>query len=161
MKAYTDARGRGPFPTELPLAAAGEIREKGDEFGATTGRPRRCGWFDAVVVRYAALVNGLTGLAVTKLDVLDGLPELQIATHYGAGGHTLDDFPGDLALLAEAAPQYETLPGWTEKTSEARAWEDLPAAAHAYLRRIEALTGVPIWYVSVGTRRDQIIHVAR
>jgi adenylosuccinate synthase len=114
-----------------------------------------------VVVRYAALVNGLTGLAVTKLDVLDGLPELRIATRYQAGGQSLDDFPGDLALLEEAVPEYESLPGWTESTSGARKWEDLPAAAHAYLRRLEELTGVPIWYVSVGTRRDQIIHVAR
>jgi adenylosuccinate synthase len=161
VKAYTTRVGEGPLPTEFPSPLQEEIREKGGEFGATTGRPRRCGWFDAVVVRYAALVNGLTGLAVTKLDVLDGLPELKIATHYSAGGDTLGDFPGDLALLDEAEPQYETLAGWTENTSTARKWEDLPAAAHAYLRRLEELTGVPIWYVSVGTRRDQIIHVAR
>jgi adenylosuccinate synthase len=161
VKAYTTRVGAGPLPTEFPSPLQEEIREKGGEFGATTGRPRRCGWFDAVVVRYAALVNGLTGLAVTKLDVLDGLPELKIATRYQAGGESLDDFPGDLALLEDAAPEYETLPGWTEPTSDARRWEDLPANAHAYLRRLEALTGVPIWYVSVGTRRDQIIHVAR
>jgi adenylosuccinate synthase len=98
---------------------------------------------------------------VTKLDVLDGLDELKIATHYCAGGETLDDFPGDLALLEDAKPEYESLPGWSEKTSEARRWEDLPEAAHRYLRRLEELTGVRIWYVSVGTRRDQIIHVAR
>jgi len=93
--------------------------------------------------------------------VLDGLPELSIATHYLAGDEVLDDFPGDLALLEAARPEYETLPGWSETTSEARRWEELPAAAHAYLRRLEELTGVPIWYVSVGTRRDQIIHVQR
>jgi adenylosuccinate synthase len=137
------------------------IRELGGEFGATTGRPRRCGWFDAVVVRFAARVNGLTGLAVTKLDVLDTLSEIQVATGYRLGGEELDDFPADLDLLAHAEPVYETLPGWNSSTQEARRWEDLPAAAQAYLRRIEELTGTPIWYVSVGTRRDQIIHVER
>ncbi len=114
-----------------------------------------------MVVRYAARVNGLTGLAVTKLDVLDTLPELQIATGYRALGQELDDFPGDLALLEAAEPVYETLPGWRTKTSDARRWEDLPEAAHRYLERLSELTGVPIWYVSVGTRRDQIIHCAR
>jgi adenylosuccinate synthase len=161
VKAYTTRVGEGPLPTEFPSPLQEEIRARGGEFGATTGRPRRCGWFDAVVVRYAALVNGLTGLAVTKLDVLDGLEELKIATRYQAGGESLDDFPGDLALLEDAVPAYESLPGWSEPTSDARRWEDLPANAHAYLRRLEELTGVPIWYVSVGTRRDQIIHVAR
>jgi adenylosuccinate synthase len=135
------------------------MRELGGEYGATTGRPRRCGWFDAVVVRYAARVNGLTGLAVTKLDVLDTLEELQIATGYRVGGEILDEFPGDLGLLEEAEPVYETLPGWQTSTADARRWDDLPAAAQAYLRRLEELTGAPIWFVSVGTRRDQIIHV--
>jgi adenylosuccinate synthase len=161
VKAYTTRVGEGPLPTEFPSPLQEEIRAKGGEFGATTGRPRRCGWFDAVVVRYAALVNGLTGLAVTKLDVLDGLKELRIATSYQSGGERLSDFPGDLALLEAAQPEYESLPGWSEDTTTARRWEDLPAAAHAYLERIQQLTGVPIRYVSVGTRRDQIIHVAR
>jgi adenylosuccinate synthase len=161
VKAYTTRVGEGPLPTEFESPLQEQIRAKGGEFGATTGRPRRCGWFDAVVVRYAALVNGLTGLAVTKLDVLDGLDELKIATRYQAGGESLADFPGDLALLEDAVPEYESLPGWSESTSAARRWEDLPEAAHRYLRRLEELTGVPIWYVSVGTRRDQIIHVAR
>jgi adenylosuccinate synthase len=137
------------------------VRELGGEYGATTGRPRRCGWFDAVVVRYAARVNGLTGLAVTKLDVLDTLDEIRIATGYRAGGQTLDEFPGDLGLLDEAEPVYETLAGWESPTTDARRWEDLPEAARRYLRRLEELTGVPIWYVSVGTRRDQIIAVER
>ena len=159
VKAYTTRVGEGPLPTEFPSPLQEQVREWGGEYGATTGRPRRCGWFDAVVVRYAALVNGLTGLAVTKLDVLDHLDELKIATRYAAGGETLDDFPGDLALLEEAQPEYETLPGWKSDTRQARKWEDLPPEAHAYLRRVEELTGVPIWYVSVGTRRDQIIHV--
>ena len=161
VKAYTTRVGEGPLPTEFPSPLQEQVRELGGEFGATTGRPRRCGWFDAVVVRYAARVNGLTGLAVTKLDVLDTLPELKIANSYLAGGDELDDFPGDLPLLEEAQAQYETLPGWKTDTSRARRWEDLPAEAHAYLRRIEELTGVPIWYVSVGTRRDQIIRVER
>ncbi|HYW07510.1 MAG TPA: adenylosuccinate synthase [Longimicrobium sp.] len=161
VKAYTTRVGEGPLPTEFPSPMQERVRELGGEFGATTGRPRRCGWFDAVVVRYAARVNGLTGLAVTKLDVLDTLPELRIATSYRAGGESLDDFPGDLGLLEDAEPEYETLPGWQSSTSEARRWEELPPAALAYLRRIEELTGVEIRYVSVGTRRDQIIHVRR
>jgi adenylosuccinate synthase len=161
VKAYTTRVGEGPLPTEFPSPMQEQIRDLGGEYGATTGRPRRCGWFDAVVVRYAARVNGLTGLAVTKLDVLDTLSELRIATRYRAGGESLDDFPGDLGLLEEAEPEYETLPGWESSTSGARRWDELPPAALAYLRRIEELTGVEIRYVSVGTRRDQIIHVGR
>jgi adenylosuccinate synthase len=114
-----------------------------------------------VVVRYAARVNGLTGLAVTKMDVLDTIPELKIAVRYRAEGQDMDDFPADLGLLAAAEPEYETLEGWQTPTGHARRWEDLPPQAHAYLRRIEELTGVPIRFVSVGTRRDQIIHVER
>ncbi len=161
VKAYTTRVGEGPLPTELPSPLQEQVRELGGEYGATTGRPRRCGWFDAVVVRFARRVNGLTGLAVTKLDVLDTLPEIRIATGYRADGELLDDFPGDLELLSEVEPQYETLPGWQTSTREARRWVDLPDAAKRYLRRVEELTGTPIWYVSVGTRRDQIIHVER
>jgi adenylosuccinate synthase len=161
VKAYTTRVGEGPLPTELPSPMQERVRDLGGEYGATTGRPRRCGWFDAVVVRYAARVNGLTGLAVTKLDVLDTLEEVRIATAYRAEGELLDDFPADLGLLAEAEPIYETLPGWGVSTAGARRWEDLPDAARAYLRRLEALTGAPIQFVSVGTRRDQIIHVER
>jgi adenylosuccinate synthase len=161
VKAYTTRVGEGPLPTELPSPMQERIRELGGEYGATTGRPRRCGWFDAVVVRYAARVNGLTGLAVTKLDVLDTLSEIRIATGYQVRGEVLDDFPADLGLLAEAEPVYETLPGWETSTDGARRWDDLPERARAYLRRLEELTGAPIWYVSVGTRRDQIIHVER
>lgn len=159
VKAYTTRVGEGPLPTEFPSPLQEQVRELGGEFGATTGRPRRCGWFDAVVVRYAARVNGLTGLAVTKLDVLDTLPVLKIAVGYRLGGEELDDVPADLGLLAETEPMYETLPGWQSSTAEARRWDDLPAQALAYLERLEELTGVPIDYVSVGTRRDQIIRV--
>ncbi|MBA2671631.1 MAG: adenylosuccinate synthase [Gemmatimonadetes bacterium] len=159
VKAYTTRVGEGPLPTEFPSPMQEKVRELGGEYGATTGRPRRCGWFDAVVVRYAARVNGLTGLAVTKLDVLDTLDELRIATGYRVGGEVLDDFPADLGLLDEAEPVYETLPGWQSSTAGARTWDDLPQRARDYLQRIVDLTGAPIWYVSVGTRRDQIIHV--
>jgi adenylosuccinate synthase len=161
VKAYTTRVGEGPLPTEFASPMQERVRELGGEFGATTGRPRRCGWFDAVVVRYAARVNGLTGLAITKMDVLDTLPELKVATGYTAGGQVLDDFPADLGLLEEAEPVYETLPGWEAPTSGARRWEDLPEGAQRYLRRISELTETPLWYVSVGTRRDQIIHLDR
>jgi adenylosuccinate synthase len=159
VKAYTTRVGAGPLPTELPSPMQEQVRELGGEYGATTGRPRRCGWFDAVVVRYAARVNGLTGLAVTKLDVLDTLPELKICTGYRVRGEALDDFPADLELLEAAEPVYETLPGWERDTSATRRWEDLPERARAYLERVSGLTGVPIWYVSIGTRRDQIIRL--
>lgn len=161
VKAYTTRVGEGPLPTELPSPLQEQVRELGGEYGATTGRPRRCGWFDSVVVRFSRRVNGLTGLAVTKLDVLDTLPELKIATGYETDAGPVNDFPGDLELLSEVRPVFETVPGWQSDTSKARNWSDLPEGAKRYLRRIEELTGAPIWYVSVGTRRDQIIHVER
>ncbi|HEX7089819.1 MAG TPA: adenylosuccinate synthase [Longimicrobiales bacterium] len=157
VKAYTTRVGGGPLPTELDSEVGDRLRELGGEYGATTGRPRRCGWFDAVVLRYAARVNGLTGLALTKLDVLDSFDEVKIATAYEADGAVLEDFPEDLATLERARPLYETLPGWRASTSRARTIEDLPDGARAYLQRIEELTGVPIWFVSVGTEREQII----
>ncbi|HVE79401.1 MAG TPA: adenylosuccinate synthase [Gemmatimonadaceae bacterium] len=157
VKAYTTRVGGGPLPTELDEPLGGEIRRLGNEYGATTGRPRRCGWFDAVVVRYAVRINGLSGLAVTKLDVLDTLDRVAICTGYEVGGETLEEFPGDLDALERARPRYEWLPGWQESTVEARRLEDLPARARAYLDRIEALVRAPIEFVSVGTRRDQII----
>ena len=149
--------GAGPLPTELPSPEQERLRELGGEFGATTGRPRRCGWFDAVVVRYAARVNGLSGLAVTKLDVLDTLPEVRLAVAYEVDGERLDEVPADLDALARARPIYETLPGWQRPTAQARRWTELPPAAQAYLRRVEELTGVPLWFVSVGSRRDQML----
>jgi adenylosuccinate synthase len=159
VKAYTTRVGAGPLPTELPSPMQERVRELGGEYGATTGRARRCGWFDAVVVRYAARVNGLTGLAVTKLDVLDTLEEVKICTGYRAHGEELDDFPADLGLLEAAEPVYETLTGWRQDTTGVRRWEDLPERARTYLERLSELTGVGIWYVSVGTRRDQIIRL--
>ncbi|HEX6939986.1 MAG TPA: adenylosuccinate synthase [Longimicrobiales bacterium] len=159
VKAYTTRVGSGPLPSEIHGPLGERLRELGDEYGATTGRPRRCGWFDAVVVRYAARVNGLTGLALTKLDVLDTFEEIRIATAYRIEDVALDDFPDDLTLLDQAEPIYETLPGWTSSTADARSVDQLPRAARDYMRRIEELTGVPIWYVSVGSRREQIIRV--
>jgi adenylosuccinate synthase len=157
VKAYTTRVGNGPFPTELTDALGEEIRRLGNEFGATTGRPRRCGWFDALVVRYASRVNGLTDLAVTKLDVLDTLDRLGICTGYKVDGELLTEFPGDIAALERLEPQYEWYEGWKSSTADARRLEDLPAAARRYLDRMRELVETPITYVSVGTRRDQII----
>jgi adenylosuccinate synthase len=157
VKAYTTRVGNGPLPTEMEEPMATQIRKLGAEFGAVTGRPRRCGWFDAVVVRYAARVNGLTGLAVTKLDVLDTLERIAICNGYDVEGEAADEFPGDLVALESASPRYEWLEGWRSSTADARRLEDLPTAARRYLDRIEELAQTPIAYVSVGTRRDQII----
>jgi len=157
VKAYTTRVGNGPFPTELTDALGEEIRRLGNEFGATTGRPRRCGWFDAVVVRYASRVNGLTDLAVTKLDVLDTLDRLGICTGYLVDGELLTEFPGDITALERLEPQYEWYEGWKTSTADARRLEDLPTAARRYLDRMHELVETPITYVSVGTRRDQII----
>jgi adenylosuccinate synthase len=157
VKAYTTRVGNGPLPTEMDEPLCSRVRELGNEFGAVTGRPRRCGWFDAVVVRYAARVNGLTGLAVTKLDVLDSLDRLAICTGYQVDGERYGEFPGDVSALERVAPVYEWLPGWRQATSDARRLEDLPSAARSYLDRIVELVATPLTYVSVGTRRDQII----
>ncbi len=157
VKAYTTRVGNGPLPTELGEPLQGEVRKLGNEFGATTGRPRRCGWFDALVVRYATRVNGLTDLAVTKLDVLDTLPELLLCTGYEIDGEMHEEFPGDLRALEQVKPRYERFEGWKTSTAAARTLAELPAAARRYLDRIESLVEAPITYVSVGTRRDQII----
>ena len=157
VKAYTTRVGNGPLPTEMEEPLGSHVRKLGAEFGATTGRPRRCGWFDAVVVRYAARINGLSALAVTKLDVLDTLERLAICTGYRVGGQSVAEFPGDITQLVELEPVYEWLDGWQSPTNEARTLADLPSAARAYLDRIEELVETPIRYVSVGTRRDQII----
>ncbi len=156
-KAYTTRVGGGPFPTELPPTDGEALRNRGREFGATTGRPRRCGWFDAVQVRYAVRVNGLTGLAITKLDVLDDSPELKICTAYRYRGRAFDEMPTALSALEHTEPVYETFPGWRAKTTGARRRSQLPLAARKYLDRIEELVGCPIDMISTGTGRDETI----
>jgi adenylosuccinate synthase len=157
VKAYTTRVGAGPLPTEFDEAMSQHVRTLGNEFGATTGRPRRCGWFDAVVVRYAVRVNGLTGLAITKLDVLDTLDRIGLCTGYRVDGSVTSEFPGDIADLEGIEPVYEWFDGWQAPTSSARTLSDLPTAARRYLDRIQELVECPAQYVSVGTRRDQII----
>jgi adenylosuccinate synthase len=159
VKAYTTRVGNGPLPTEA-LGEGGEALQRiGGEFGAVTGRPRRCGWFDANVVRYSVRVNGLTGLAVTKLDVLDTFGEIPVGTGYRVDGELTEELPAEVERLERVEPVYEVLPGWRKSTEGARRMADLPAEARAYLDRLQDLAGAPIRYVSVGTRRDQIIEV--
>jgi adenylosuccinate synthase len=157
VKAYTTRVGNGPFPTELPGEQGDELRNWGGEFGATTGRPRRCGWFDAVVVRKAVRLNGITGLAITKLDVLDKLSEIKICTGYAIDGEPIEDLPVQVRDFEKVQPIFETQPGWNADTSKAQSWADLPAAAKHYLERLAELSGAPIAMVSVGPRRDQAL----
>jgi adenylosuccinate synthase len=159
VKAYTTRVGNGPLPTEAESPHEERLRQLGGEFGAVTGRPRRCGWFDATVVRYAARVNGLTGLAVTKLDVLDSFTEIPVGTAYRLDGQSCEEMPSEVDALGRVEPIYEVHQGWQQSTAAARRLSDLPVGARRYLDRLEALSGVPVRYVSVGTRRDQIIEV--
>jgi adenylosuccinate synthase len=156
-KAYTTRVGGGPFPTELDDEQGEELRRLGAEFGATTGRPRRCGWLDAVMLREAAAVNGFTALAVNKLDVLSGLAEVKIATAYRIDGKRSEEFPMTLGELERAEPEYESHRGWSEDLREVRRFEDLPRPARDYVARIEDLVGVPIELISVGPDRDETI----
>jgi adenylosuccinate synthase len=160
VNAFSTSVGGGPFPTELTGDMADRLRmagpKVGHEFGATTGRPRRTGWFDGVAIGYASWLNGFTGISVTKLDVLDGFEDLKIAVAYRLGDELIDYVP-DTAMQAEVEPVYETWPGWQADTTGARRWHDLPDKAQRYLRRIEELAGAPIRYVSVGPERDQMI----
>ncbi len=159
VKAYTTRVGNGPLPTELEGREADRLRNLGAEFGATTGRPRRPGWYDGVVVRHAAAVNGLTALAVTKLDVLDTFDELRLGIGYDLDGEVSERFPDRTVELDRVRPVYEAAPGWRSDTGSCRSWEELPGDARAYLERIERHAGVPIRYVSVGSARDQIVRV--
>jgi adenylosuccinate synthase len=156
-KAYTTRVGEGPLPTELTGELGNRLRESGQEFGAVTGRPRRCGWYDAVAVRYAVRVNGLDALALTKLDVLDGLPELQVCTGYRVRGLSISEMPGDVAQLAACEPVYETIAGWSQPTAGVRNFNDLPREAKAYIARLEDITGVPAAVVSTGSAREATI----
>ncbi len=157
VKAYTTRVGAGPFPTELFDAIGDAIQAKGAEFGATTGRRRRCGWLDTVIVRNAVRLNGLTGMAITKLDVLGELDEINICNAYEYKGKTITDFPTDLKVLAECKPVYETMPGWKSDISGIRSLEELPEEARNYLRRIEELTETPVDIISVGPGREETI----
>jgi len=159
VKAYTTRVGNGPFPTELTDDMGEALRKAGHEFGATTGRPRRCGWFDAVVVRYAALINDLDCLALTKMDVLDNLDEIKICTAYRYKGATLTDWTDGVARWEEVEPIYETLPGWKQSLAGIQRFEDLPATAKAYIHRLEEVANVPVALVSVGPGRDETILV--
>jgi adenylosuccinate synthase len=158
-KAYTTRVGSGPFPTELTDAVGQRLGERGREFGTVTGRKRRCGWFDAVMVRQAIKVAGITGIALTKLDVLDGLDELKVCTSYRRGEETFNHLPAGSAVQAEVEPVYESFEGWSESTRGARSWADLPATAIKYIRRVEELIEAPVALLSTSPERDDTILV--
>ncbi len=156
-KAYATRVGGGPFPSELKDATGDRIRELGKEFGTTTGRPRRCGWFDAVAVRYTARLSGVAGIALMMLDVVSQLPEIQICTAYDLHGERIHHFPSHADDLRELKPVYETFPGWLQDVTAARRLADLPTGARKYLDRIAELVGAPIEIVSVGPDRAQTL----
>ena len=158
-KAYTTRVGQGPFPTELLNEIGEEIGRRGKEFGVNTGRKRRCGWFDAVLVRQCVKTSGIDGVALTKLDILDGFDEIKVATHYLLDGNEIDYLPASQAAQARIQPVYETIPGWEGTTGGARSWADLPAQAIKYVRRIEELIGAPVALLSTSPERDDTILV--
>jgi adenylosuccinate synthase len=157
LKAYTTRVGAGPFPTELTDEAGENLRKQGGEFGVTTGRSRRTGWFDAVIARYATRVNGITDYFLTKLDVLSGLETIPICVAYDVDGERVEDMPMTQTGVHHAVPVYEEMPGWWEDLSDCRTFEDLPANARAYIERIEELSGARVSAVGVGPGRDQTI----
>lgn len=157
MKAYVTRVGSGPFPTEMPSELGDRIRIKGDEFGATTGRPRRCGWFDAVAGRYAVRVNGITSIALTKLDILDDIDPILICKAYEYNGQLIQDFPSNYDVLNKCKPVYESMEGWLSNTSSITNYKDLPKNARRYIERITELVETKVDFVTVGPRRDQII----
>ncbi|MFN4288725.1 MAG: adenylosuccinate synthase [Brevundimonas sp.] len=157
VKAYTTRVGEGPFPTELSDAIGQRLGERGREFGTVTGRARRCGWFDATLVHQSVAINGIHGIALTKLDVLDGFESLKVCTGYRIGDQTLDHLPAGLKAQGAVEPVYETLEGWSQSTQGARSWMDLPAAAIKYVRRIEELIGAPVALLSTSPERDDTI----
>jgi adenylosuccinate synthase len=156
-KAYLTRVGEGPFPTELFGPTGDRLRETGMEYGASTGRPRRCGWYDAVAVRYAVRVNGIDSIALTKLDVLDGLETIEICTGYTIGDRTVTEFPSDLNSCGSITPIYESWPGWSSPTKGARQYAQLPPAAQKYIRRLEEVSGVPVGLISTGSDRSETI----
>jgi adenylosuccinate synthase len=156
-KAYSTRVGGGPMPTEMKDATGDFIRERGHEYGTTTGRARRCGWFDAVVARFTARINGVTDIALTRLDVLDTLPRLKICTGYKLDGETIDDFPAVTGLLERCQPVYEEVEGWQAPTSDFRQYRQLPLLARRYISRLEELISCRVSIISVGAKRDQTI----
>ncbi|MDD5126773.1 MAG: adenylosuccinate synthase [Dehalococcoidales bacterium] len=158
FKAYCTRVGGGPMTTELKDEMGNALRERGHEYGTTTGRARRCGWFDAVAARYSTIINGFTTAAITRLDVLDGLPSLKICTAYRLNGKTIHEFPASIAELEKCQPIYEEVPGWQTSTNDARHFEDLPENARRYVKRLEEVIGCPASIISVGMRREQTIH---
>ena len=159
VKSYTTRVGEGPFPTELKDAVGEKLGERGHEFGTVTGRKRRCGWFDAVLVRQTVITGGVDGIALTKLDVLDGFEEIKICTGYEVEGERLDYLPADALLQAKLKPVYERLEGWSQSTRGARSWAQLPANAIKYVRRVEELIGAPVVLLSTSPDRDDTIMV--
>ena len=158
-KAYTTRVGSGPFPSELTDDVGRGLGERGKEFGTTTGRPRRCGWFDGVLVRQSVKINGINGIALTKLDILDGMEELKVCTGYMIDGEKCDHLPASLIRQAKAAPIYEVMEGWTKSTQGARSWADLPATAIKYIRRIEEIIDAPVALLSTSPKREDVILV--
>jgi adenylosuccinate synthase len=156
-KAYSTRVGEGPFPTELSDDVGERLRQRGQEFGATTGRPRRTGWFDAAALKRSIQINGVSGLCITKLDVLDGAETLKICVGYKMGGTVYDILPVGAEEIARCEPVYEEMPGWQESTVGVKAHDKLPRAARAYLARVEELCGVPIDLISTGPERDETI----
>ncbi len=161
VKAYTTRVGAGPFPTEIKDSLGDAIREKGGEYGATTGRPRRCGWLDMVILRHSARINGLTGVAITKLDILDGLENIKICTSYKHNGKVYKEFPKELNIFQECEPVYEETKGWKESTIGIKDFEKLPDAAKAYVKKIENMLGVEAHIISTGQRRDELIQIQK
>jgi adenylosuccinate synthase len=159
IKAYTTRVGEGPFPTELTGEEGNTFRETGKEYGATTGRPRRCGWFDLVIARYAARINGLTSMAITKLDVLDSFDEIKVCTNYRYKNSILREFPADLKIMESCEPIYKTMSGWKSRTQHITDYQNLPINAKKYIEYIENETAVPASIISVGPmRRKTIFH---
>lgn len=157
VKAYTTRVGEGPFPTEIKDSLGEKIREKGGEYGATTGRPRRCGWLDMVALKYSIRVNGFTGLVITKLDILDGLEKIKMCTSYKCDGILHEEFPKELSVLERCEPVYEEVTGWKENTSGIKDFEKLPGAAREYIRKIESMLNTKIQIISSGQKRDELI----
>lgn len=157
LKAYTTRVGAGPFPTELRNKLGGQIREAGGEFGSTTGRPRRCGWFDCVVARYSNRLNGVTAVNLTKIDVLSGLPRIKIGVAYRYKGRKLKDMPADISVLEKCTVDYIEVPGWMKNISGIHRFRDLPKSCQKYIKTIEKLIGVPIVFIGTGQRRDEMV----